>query len=157
MTNTTTAKRSCRATSGNEGAPAPILYRHDDGRYGLSFGPARFAHGIPAWHRVPLDIVEPAPANNATLSPFATAYAVFGKSPWDIISVLEAASEYIEWLETLFFAVNVLSKRGNGKDRIEHLADIGIYIADAAAWNLQDSYCHMKAHIEAAEAREGTA
>lgn len=39
-------------------APAPLLYQHDDGRYGLSFGPARFAVAVPAWHRVPLDLIE---------------------------------------------------------------------------------------------------
>jgi hypothetical protein len=41
--------------------PAPILYQHEDGRFGLSFGPAKFAIGVPAWHRVPLDIIEPPP------------------------------------------------------------------------------------------------
>ncbi|KXA71092.1 hypothetical protein [Bordetella hinzii] len=57
--------------------PAPLLYQHDDGRYGLSFGPARFAVAAPAWHRVPLDLIEfppraclapasPSPASPAT-------------------------------------------------------------------------------------------
>lgn len=35
------------------------LYQHDDGRYGVSFGPAQFAVGEPAWHSVPLDVIEP--------------------------------------------------------------------------------------------------
>ncbi|WP_338616497.1 hypothetical protein [Pigmentiphaga sp. CHJ604] len=35
------------------------LYQHDDGRYGVSFGPAQFAIGEPAWHSVPLDVIEP--------------------------------------------------------------------------------------------------
>ena len=34
------------------------LYQHDDGRYGVSFGPAKFAEGEPAWHRVPVDVLE---------------------------------------------------------------------------------------------------
>ncbi|SHI12508.1 hypothetical protein [Pollutimonas bauzanensis] len=38
--------------------PIPILYQHEDGRYALSFGPARFAIGEPAWYRVPLDLIE---------------------------------------------------------------------------------------------------
>lgn len=37
---------------------APIIYQHNDGRYGLSFGPAQFAVGDPAWHGVPVDVVE---------------------------------------------------------------------------------------------------
>ena len=41
------------------------LYQHDDGRYGVSFGPARFAEGEPAWHRVPIDVVE-MPAEQTT-------------------------------------------------------------------------------------------
>jgi len=41
--------------------PAPILYQHADGRYGLSLHgqPAAFTEGDPAWYRVPIDLVEP--------------------------------------------------------------------------------------------------
>ena len=41
-----------------EPVKVPRLYQHDDGRYGLSFGPARFTEGNPAWHRLPIDIIE---------------------------------------------------------------------------------------------------
>lgn len=34
------------------------LYQHDDERYGLSIGPASFAAGDPAWHRVPIDVID---------------------------------------------------------------------------------------------------
>lgn len=43
------------------------LYQHDDGRYGLSFGPAKFAVGDPSWHRVPLDVVEGAQVERPTI------------------------------------------------------------------------------------------
>lgn len=45
--------------------PAPILYQHTDGRYGLSLHgqPAAFTEGDPGWYRVPIDIVEPASGN----------------------------------------------------------------------------------------------
>lgn len=33
--------------------PTPLLYEHEDGRFGLSFGPTQFAIGNPAWHRMP--------------------------------------------------------------------------------------------------------
>jgi hypothetical protein len=36
----------------------PRLYQHDDGRYGLSFGPAKFAVCEPAWHSVPIDVID---------------------------------------------------------------------------------------------------
>lgn len=36
----------------------PMLYQHDDGRYGLSSGPAQFSSGDPAWHRVPIDVID---------------------------------------------------------------------------------------------------
>lgn len=41
----------------------PLLYQHSDGRYGLSFGPAQFRVGDPAWCRVPIDVLEALPAN----------------------------------------------------------------------------------------------
>lgn len=42
----------------DEPVKVPRLYQHDDGRYGLSFGPARFTEGNPAWHRLPIDVTE---------------------------------------------------------------------------------------------------
>ena len=38
--------------------PTPVLYQHVDGRYGLSFGPANFAVGVPEWYRVPIDVID---------------------------------------------------------------------------------------------------
>lgn len=34
------------------------LYQHNDGSYGVSFGPAQFAVNNPGWHRVPVDVLE---------------------------------------------------------------------------------------------------
>ncbi|MDR0701195.1 MAG: hypothetical protein LBF61_02095 [Azoarcus sp.] len=136
--------------------PAPFLYQHEDGRYGLSFGPARFAKGVPAWHRVPLDIVEPAPAesNNAVSSLLAAAHIVFGDNPWNVLLAIDAASQTLLWLETLFFVIRELNERGNEKIQVRHLADIGSYIAERAASNAEQSHDEIKASIEAAEARE---
>src|SRR5690606_13591604 len=41
-----------------EPVKVPRLYQHTDGRYGLSFGPAKFAQGEPAWYAVPIDVYE---------------------------------------------------------------------------------------------------
>ncbi|MGS1117424.1 hypothetical protein ACVCMJ_09585 [Castellaniella sp. UC4447_H14] len=53
-----------------DGGTRPRLYQHEDGRFGLAFEPARFAAGVPAWHAVPIDVLElpqsPATANTTT-------------------------------------------------------------------------------------------
>lgn len=42
----------------DEPVKVPRLYQHTDGRYGLSFGPAKFAQGEPAWYSVPIDVYD---------------------------------------------------------------------------------------------------
>lgn len=92
-----------------------------------------------------------------TLSPIEATRAVLGQSPRDVAMYLSIGTESLDWLGSIFSAIEMLHKTGGGEIHIKHLAGLGKYVADDIGEIIGCEHEKIIASIEAAEAHEGGA
>lgn len=90
-------------------------------------------------------------------SPLQHARAVLGQSPRDVALYLSIGTESLDWLGSIFSAIEMLHKSGGGEVHIKHLAGLGKYVADDIGNLIVCEHEKLIASIEAAEAQEGGA
>lgn len=95
--------------------------------------------------------------NNAPRSSIAEARAVLGQAPRDVAMYLSISTESLDWLGSIFSAIEMLHKSGGGEVHIKRLAGLGKYVADDIGNLIGCEHEKVIASIEEAEAQEGGA
>lgn len=87
-------------------------------------------------------------------SPMQAARAVLGQSPRDVAMYIGMGTETLDWLESIFSAIEMLHEKGGGEVHIKRLAGIGKFVAGDIAELIGSEQEKIIASIEAAKARE---
>lgn len=87
-------------------------------------------------------------------SPLQTARAVLGQHPRDVAMYIGMGTETLDWLESIFSAIEMLHEKGGGEVHIKHLDGLGKYVAGDIAELIGSEQEKILASIEAAKAQE---
>lgn len=90
-------------------------------------------------------------------SPLQHARAVLGQSPRDVSTYLNIGEDSLDWLTSIFSAIEMYHERGGGEVHIKRLAGVGRFVASDIGELLGCANEKIIASIEAAEAAEGGA
>lgn len=117
----------------------------------LALGAAVFANRT-AWRPIMSQSTR-APAQ----TPLQHARAVLGQSPRDVATYLSISTESLDWLSSVFKAIEILHEKGGGEVHIKRLVGLGKYVADDIGNLIGCAHEEVVSAIEAAEAKEGGA
>lgn len=87
-------------------------------------------------------------------SPMQTARAVLGQPPRDVAMYIGMGTETLDWLESIFSAIEMLHEKGGGEVHIKRLAGIGKFVAGDIAELIGSEQEKILASIEAAKTQE---
>lgn len=87
-------------------------------------------------------------------SPMQTARAVLGQPACDVVMYIGMGTETLDWLESIFSAIELLHEKGGGEVHIKRLAGIGRFVAGDIAELIGSEQEKILASIEAAKAQE---
>ena len=90
----------------------------------------------------------------ACSSPLQTARAVLGQPARDVVMYIGMGTETLDWLESIFSAIEMLHEKGGGEVHIKRLAGIGRFVAGDIAELIGSEQEKILASIEAAKAQE---
>ena len=117
----------------------------------LALGAAVFANRT-AWRPI-MAKTTCAPAQ----SPLQHARSVLGQSPRDVATYLSISTESLDWLSSVFKAIEMLHEKGGGEIHIKRLVWLGKYVADDIGNLIGCAHEDIVSAIEAAEEQEGGA
>lgn len=86
-----------------------------------------------------------------TPSPIEAAKTALGRHPKDALVFVELGADTLDWLESVFHAIEVLHEKGGGEIHIKRLAGLGRYISSDIGNHIGAEHEKMAEAVEAAE------